>query len=133
MNQDHPISQPDNRLIRVLIVDDMPRVRQELRLLLQLSDEVEIVGEAGDGQEAIQKVVLLRPDVVIMDLEMPVLDGLQATRQIKQLKCAIRIVILTVHSESEDLNRARSAGADAFISKGSPYSALIESIRSNKR
>jgi len=127
-----PVSNPEHRLIRVLIVDDMPQVRQELRLLLQLSNEVEIVGEAGDGQEAINQAELLQPDVVVMDLEMPILDGLQATLQIKQRKVAKRVVILSVHSEPEDLDRAMQAGADAFVQKGSPYSTLIESIHPYK-
>ena len=132
MNRSTPVFQPNNRLIRVLIVDDMPQVRQELRSLLQLSNEVEIVGEAGDGQEAIKQAELLRPDVVIMDLEMPILDGLDATSQIKQRKLAKRVVILSVHSEPEDLERAMRAGADAFVQKGSPYSTLIESIHNYK-
>jgi len=132
MNRNHPVSQPTKRLIRVLIVDDMPQVRQELRSLLQLSDEVEIVGEADDGQVAISQAELLRPDVVIMDLEMPILDGLQATSQIKKRMLTKRVVILSVHSEPEDLDRAMQSGADAFVQKGSPYSTLIESIHSNK-
>jgi DNA-binding NarL/FixJ family response regulator len=127
-----PATKSDSPLTRVLIVDDMPQVRQELRQLLQLTEWIEIVGEAGNGQEAIRQAELLRPDVVIMDLEMPILDGLQATRQIKQLKFATRIVILSVHSESDDLNRARHAGADAFIQKGSPYLTLIKSIHPSK-
>jgi len=110
----------------------MPQVRQELRQLLQLSDGIEVVGEASDGQEAILQAERLHPDVVIMDLEMPTLDGLQATCQIKQRKLAGRVVILSVHSEPEDLDRAMQAGADAFIQKGSPYSTLIESIHPNK-
>jgi DNA-binding NarL/FixJ family response regulator len=125
-------SEIENPLIRVLIVDDMPQVRQDLRVLLQLTNEVEVVGEAGDGQEAIKQAELLKPDVVIMDMEMPILDGLQATAQIKQRKLAKRIVILSVHSEPEDIKRAMHAGADAFIQKGSPYSILIESIHPNK-
>ncbi len=124
-----PSSKSDNRLVRVLIVDDMPQVRQELRQLLELTEWIEIVGEAGNGQEAIQQVGVLRPAVVIMDLEMPILDGIEATRYIKQLRFATRVVILSVHSESDDLNRARRAGADAFIEKGSPYARLIKSIR----
>ncbi len=123
-----PAAKSNNPLTRVLIVDDMPQVRQELRQLLQLTEWIEIVGEAGNGQEAIWQAELLRPDVIIMDLEMPILDGLQATRQIKQLKFATRIVILSVHSESDDLKRAGRAGADAFIQKGSPYLTLIQSI-----
>jgi DNA-binding NarL/FixJ family response regulator len=125
-------SESDNPFIRVLIVDDMPQVRQDLRVLLQLSSEIEIVGEAGDGQEAIRQAELLKPDVVIMDLEMPILDGLNATAQIKQMKCAKRIVILSVHSEPEDIQRAMQAGADSFIQKGSPYSTLMEAIHPNK-
>ena len=125
-------SESDNPLIRVLIVDDMPQVRQDLRVLLQLSNEVEVVGEAGDGQEAIKQAELLKPDVVIMDMEMPILDGLEATAQIKKHMLAKRIVILSVHSEPEDRTRAMQAGADTFIQKGSPYSALMESIHPNK-
>ena len=126
------IPNPDSIQIKVLIVDDMPQVRQELRQLLQLTDGIEVIGEASDGQEAILQAERLHPDVVIMDLEMPILDGLQATRQIKQRKLAGRVVILSVHSEPEDLDRAMQAGADAFIQKGSPYSTLIESIHPNK-
>ena len=112
----------------VLIVDDMPQVRQDLRLLLQLTNELEVVGEAANGQEAIQLAKLLHPDVVIMDVEMPVLDGLQATLQIKKHNLAKRVVILSVHSEPEDEASAIQAGADAFIQKGAPYNTLIQSI-----
>ncbi len=132
MNRSHIVSKPENQFVRVLIVDDMPQVRQELRSLLQLFDDIEIVGEAGDGQEAISQAESLRPDVVIMDLEMPILDGLQATRLIKKHMLSKRVVILSVHSEPEELNRAMQSGADAFVQKGSPYSTLIESIHSNK-
>ena len=121
-------SESDNPKIRVLIVDDMPQVRQDLRLLLQLSNDIEVVGEAGDGQQAIIQAELLRPDVVIMDLEMPVLDGLDATSQIKNRKLSKRLVILSVHSEPEDISRAMQAGADTFVQKGSPYSTLMEAI-----
>jgi len=127
-----PISQiPESKEspIRVLIVDDMPQVRQDLRLLLQLSNEVEVVGEAANGQEAIRQAGLLNPDVVVMDLEMPILDGLKATAQIVQMKLSKRVVVLSVHSEPEDIQKAKLAGADAFIQKGSPYSALMEAIQ----
>ncbi len=111
----------------------MAYVRQELRQLLQLTGGIEVIGEAGDGQEAIQQAEMLHPDVVIMDLEMPFLDGLEATRQIKQHKLAKRVVILSVHSEPEDINRTMQAGADAFIQKGSDYLTLIDSIQANKK
>ena len=125
-------SEPANPIIRVLIVDDMPQVRHDLRVLLQLTNDIEIVGEAGDGQVAIKLAELLRPDVVIMDLEMPILDGLLATAQIKKMQLSKRVVILSVHSEPEDIQRASQAGADAFIQKGSPYSILMEAIHSRK-
>jgi DNA-binding NarL/FixJ family response regulator len=127
----NPTSESANPLIRVLIVDDMPQVRQDLRVLLQLSNDIEVVGEAGNGQEAINQAELLNPDVVIMDIEMPILNGLEATYQIKQRMLAKRVVILSVHSEPEDIKRAIQAGADTFIQKGSPYSTLIESIHPN--
>jgi DNA-binding NarL/FixJ family response regulator len=130
------ISSPDipsrKQLIRVLIVDDMPQVRKELRILLQLSGELEVVGEAGNGQEAIEQAEHLKPDVVIMDLEMPVLDGLLATQEIKQRSLARRIVILSVHSAPADVERAKQAGADAFVQKGSSYISLIEAIHPSK-
>jgi NarL family two-component system response regulator LiaR len=122
----------DKKSIEVLIVDDMVQVRQELRQLLQLTEGLVVVGEAGDGRESILQAERLHPDVVIMDLEMPILDGLQATTQIKQRKLAKRVVMLSVHSEPVDVERAMQAGADAFIQKGSPYKTLIESIHPNK-
>ncbi len=125
-------SASDNPTIRVLIVDDAPQVRRDLCLLLQLSSEVEVVGEAANGQEAIHQAEMLHPDVVIMDINMPILDGFQATRHIKKHEFAKRVVILSVHSEPEDIDRAIEAGADIFIEKGSPYATLMESILSNK-
>jgi two-component system nitrate/nitrite response regulator NarL len=124
--------EPEKHLIRVLIVDDMPQVRVDLRVLLQISNEIEVVGEAGDGQEAIRQAEQYHPDVVIMDMEMPGLNGLQATQQIKERHLAPRVVILSVHSEKDDIERAFQAGADAFVQKGSSYITLIESIHPKK-
>jgi DNA-binding NarL/FixJ family response regulator len=128
----NPTSKSDKSVIRVLTVDDMPQVRDDLRVLLQLTDEIEVIGEAANGQEAIRQAELLHPDVVIMDLEMPIMDGVQATAQIKQRKLAKRVVILSVHSEPDDIVRAMQSGADAFVQKGSPYSTLMESIHPSK-
>jgi two-component system, NarL family, response regulator LiaR len=121
-----------NKLIRVLIVDDVEQVRIDLRLLLQVSGEVDVVGEAGNGQEAISQARLLNPEVVIMDLEMPIMDGIDATAQIKQQKLAQRVVILSVHTDPVDISRAVQAGADSFVQKGSPYTTLMESLDPNK-
>ncbi len=132
MIHDCNIPNPNSALIKILIVDDMDHVRQELRQLLELSDGIKVIGEAGDGQEAIKKAESLHPDVVIIDLEMPILDGIQATRQIKERKLARRVVMLSVHSEPEEVELAMQAGTDAFLPKGSPYPILIESIHPTK-
>jgi len=108
-------SVPNHRLVRVLIVDDMPQVRQDLRLLLQLTGEIEIVGEAADGLEAIRQAEALRPDVVVMDLDMPVMDGFEATRQIKARCPACRVVALTFHGDKAARRKAGQAGVDDFI------------------
>lgn len=132
MQPSNSTSQAERSTVRVLIVDDMPQVREDLRVLLQLSNEIEVVGEAGDGLEAIKQAEKYHPDVVIMDMEMPIFDGLRATEQIKARRLARRVVILSVHSEKDDIERAMQSGADAFIQKGSSYVSLIEAIHSNK-
>jgi len=114
--------------IRVLIVDDMSQVRQDLRTLLDLSEGIEIVGEAGDGLEAIRRVATLRPAVVLLDLEMPVLDGFQTASRIKALHPSCRIIALTVHDHESALQKAIQAGVDSFIVKGSSIETLIQVI-----
>ncbi len=123
-----PPSTPNCHLLRVLIVDDMPQVRQELRALLPLTGELEVVGEAADGLEAIRQAEALRPDVVVMDLEMPGLDGCEATRQIKERGLAKKVVILSVYANADTVQRTRQAGADVFIDKASRSKTLISAI-----
>jgi DNA-binding NarL/FixJ family response regulator len=115
--------------IRILIVDDMEPVRQSLRTILQLTDDFQVVGEACNGREAIHAVESIRPDVVLMDLEMPVLGGLEATRQIKQHYPEIGVVIITIHDSSDAKEKAAQVGADAFVGKESETAILIETIR----
>src|SRR3989304_3220113 len=95
--------------IRMLIVDDVTQVRQGLRTMLTLSTDVETVGEAADGLEAIHQAEALQPEVILKDLEMPVLDGYQATAQIKNRRPACRVVALTVHGYEEARQRALQA------------------------
>jgi DNA-binding NarL/FixJ family response regulator len=116
---------------RVLIVDDVPQVRRELRTLLPLLEAIEIVGEAENGQAAIELAAALHPDVILMDVEMPIMDGLAATRLIKQQRPQCRVVILSIHDDEADRATARSAGADDFVDKGAPLAGLLESIRAN--
>ena len=89
---------------------------------------VEVVGEAQNGFEAIRQVQVLNPDVILMDLEMPIMDGYEATRRIKVNPLAPRIIILSVHSSLEDQQRAREAGADYFVVKGTGYEILLNAI-----
>lgn len=123
-------TQPPDQIIHVLIVDDMPQVRQELHKLLELSGIVEVVGEASNGLQAISLSEKLSPDVVIMDLEMPEMDGFQATLQIKERHLAKRVVILSVHTEVKDIERALQAGADAFVLKGADLKSILNALRS---
>lgn len=115
--------------IRVLIVDDVERVRQDLCTFLTLSGDIEIVGEARDGLEAIHLVETLCPQVVLMDLEMPIMDGYEAARQIKAIQPACRVIALTIHGSEAEQQRAFQAGADDFIVKGAPLETLIQAIR----
>jgi DNA-binding NarL/FixJ family response regulator len=113
---------------RVLIVDDSAQVRQELRTLLSLVGDIEIVGEAADGLEAIRLAQALQPDVVLMDLEMPVLDGYEATRQIKAGSPACRVVALTVHGYEEARQKASQSGVDVLLVKGVSVETLVQAI-----
>ncbi len=118
---------------RVLIVDDVPQVRRELRTLLPLLDAMEVVGEAENGQNAIELAAALQPDVILMDVEMPILDGLTATRSIKQQYPATCIIILSIHNDEMVRAKARSAGADDFVDKGAPLAALLKAIQANSQ
>jgi DNA-binding NarL/FixJ family response regulator len=123
-----PFANPERPRLRVLIVDDNPQVRHDLRQLLELTGEMEIVAEAGNGLEAVHLVGELCPEAVVMDLEMPGLDGYAATRLIKTQQPAPRVIILSVHTGSDEQEQARAAGADAFVMKGEHYEILVNAI-----
>ena len=126
----HSSSHSDQEIhaVRVLLVDDSEPVRRELRQLLELSGEIQVVGEARDGQQGILLAAELVPDVVLMDLEMPGVDGFEATRRIKAQLHAPRIVILSMHTGPENEARARSVGATGFLVKGVDFQVLINTI-----
>lgn len=115
--------------IRALIVDDMERVRQDLCTFLALTGNIELVGEASNGLEAVRLVETLSPQVVLMDLEMPVMDGFEATRQIKARQPSCRVIALSIHAGEEEQQRAFGAGIDEFIAKGAPLGTLLDVIR----
>ena len=117
---------------RILIVDDIPQVREDLHTLLTLAGDIEVVGEAINGLDGVRQASAVRPEVVLMDLEMPVLDGYEATRQIKTLDPACRIVALTVHDDEDTRQKAIRAGVDDFIVKGAPVESLVQAITERK-
>ena len=112
--------------IRVLIADDRLYSRNGLKALLDTQPGIEIVGEAADGQEAIQFVEQCRPDVVLMDVRMPLIDGLTATRMIKDRWPQVKVIVLTMYSSHQA--EALAAGADAFLVKGCAVEDLLQSI-----
>jgi DNA-binding NarL/FixJ family response regulator len=113
---------------RVLIVDDMPQVIYDLRTLLPLAGKIQIAGEAHDGREALQLMETLPVDVVLMDLEMPGMDGWEAARRIKASWPSCRVIALTVHSAEEARQIADMQYFDDFIVKGVPAGELIQII-----
>jgi DNA-binding NarL/FixJ family response regulator len=116
---------------RVLIADDRPRSRRALRAVLALEPGMEVAGEATDGQEAVRLVEECEPDVVLMDAKMPVMDGLEATRRIKEQWPEVRVIVLTIHAGYRD--EALAAGADAFLIKGCSAKDLMEAILEKRR
>lgn len=120
-------------IISLLIVDDHAIVRQGLRTLLELMPDIAIAGEAANGAAAVEMVSRLRPDVVLMDLVMPVMDGIQATRQIAALGLGTRIIALTSFMEDEQIVPAIQAGATSFLLKDVSPDELVDAIRAAYR
>ena len=113
---------------RILIVDDVPQVRKDLRTLLSLAGDFEVVGEAANGLEAIRLAEAFQPEVILMDLEMPVMDGFEATYKVKEGNPQCRVIALTVHSYEAAREKAAQAGVDAFVVKGAAVEILIHLI-----
>ncbi len=115
--------------IRVLLVDDQALFREGLATLLGLNPELELVGEAGNGAAAVEMWARLRPEVVLMDLRMPMMDGVEATRRILAMQPAARILVLTTFEEDAEVFAAVRAGAAGYLLKASPSEKLVEAIR----
>lgn len=115
--------------IRVLIVDDHAILRDGIRALLSVHKDIEVVGEAADGREAIEKVQHLSPDVVLMDIAMPLMDGLEATRRIHKESPQTKVLILTQHDNREYILSSIKAGAAGCIPKRAVASELVSAIR----
>ena len=115
--------------IRVIIADDHIIVRSGLRLLLEAEPDIDVVGEALDGREALNLVEKQLPDVVLMDIAMPGMDGLEATRQIKDRWPQVQVLVLTMHRSDEYFFEMLKAGASGYILKGAETSDLIQAVR----
>jgi two-component system, NarL family, response regulator LiaR len=118
-----------SRIIRVLLVDDHEMVALSLNLMFGEIEDIELVGRAGDGTEALSLVAELRPDVVLMDLMMPLMDGFQTTALVREQHPQVKVIVLSASSLQQDIDAATRAGAHAYISKDSSNSTIINAIR----
>ena len=119
--------------VRVLVVDDQVLFREALVTLLGARPEVEVVGEAGDGQQALERAAALQPDVVLMDLHMPVLDGIATTRRLRVEQPGVRVLALTTFDDDEDVFAALWAGALGYLLKDVSSDRLVEAVLSAAR
>ncbi len=120
-------------MIRVVIADDHEQIRAVLRLLLSYFNEVQVVGEAVNGWEAVECVKRLIPDIVLMDVSMPVMDGLAAARQIAEMQVATRVILISLHTGEHMVRRAVDAGAQGFILKDRLGTSLRTGIQAVHR
>ena len=114
--------------IKVLIADDHKMVREGLKQLLEIDGDIEVIGEAGDGYECLNLTNKTNPDVVLLDLNMPNLDGLQVLNIMKQQKMPCKIIVLTIHNEVDYLLNALDAGCDGYVLKDSDFDTLKSAI-----
>jgi two-component system, NarL family, nitrate/nitrite response regulator NarL len=120
--------QPQTRPVRVLIADDEPLFVETVKALLAGDSRLEVVGTAGNGQDAVDLAVALAPDVTLMDISMPVMDGIEATRRIREQSPDACVLVLTGSSISADVDRARQAGVAAFLTKDRLGTQLVNAI-----
>ena len=116
-------------MIKLLLVDDQPIVRQGLRMRLMLEPDITVVGEASSGEQALVLVESLAPDIVLMDVEMPAMDGIAATAAMRTSTSQSAVVMLSIHDDVQTRARARAAGAAAFVEKSGTLEVLLATIR----
>jgi DNA-binding NarL/FixJ family response regulator len=126
-------TEDETTIIRVLIVDDQPLVRQGMASLLSLEEGIEIVGQAENGEEAIVKGSELRPDVVLMDIRMPIADGVVATTRLREKHPEIKVIVLTTFDDEDYIVGALKAGAAGYLLKDTPSEELANAVRAVHR
>jgi DNA-binding NarL/FixJ family response regulator len=114
--------------VRVLLVDDHAILREGIKALLEKQENIEVVAEAANGREAISKVAQFRPDVVVLDISMPLMDGLEATRQMKKESPDVKILVLTMHDDEEYFLQLLRAGASGYVTKRTVSRELVSAI-----
>jgi DNA-binding NarL/FixJ family response regulator len=119
----------EESMIRVLLVDDQPVVRRGLRVRFQLEPDMQVIGEASTGSEALTLAQILTPDVVLMDIEMPDIDGIEATVALRTVVPLSAVVILSIHTDRQTRMKAQAAGAVAFVEKRGTTDILLAAIR----
>jgi DNA-binding NarL/FixJ family response regulator len=118
-----------SREIRIVMADDHPVVREGLARVIESDARMKIIAQAGDGQTALAQIQTLRPDVAVLDIDMPAMDGFSVAREIQHLKLEVEVVFLTIHSEEELFQAAMDLGAKGYVLKDSAVTDIIESIR----
>ncbi|MGH9930209.1 MAG: response regulator [Pyrinomonadaceae bacterium] len=116
-------------MIRVLLADDHAVVRDGLRFLLEAQGDIKVVGNANDGRDAVRQVSILKPDIVVMDIAMPELNGIEATLQIQKKCPSTRVIILSMHSTAEHIRQSLQAGAQGYVLKKSAGEEVVEAVR----
>jgi DNA-binding NarL/FixJ family response regulator len=119
--------------ITVLISDDHPIVRDGLRLLLEAAGDIQVIGEAEDGQQAVLETKRLQPEVVLLDIDMPVLNGVEAARQITREVSSTRVLMLSMYGDSQHVQEALEAGATGYLSKETAANDLLRAIRKTRK
>jgi len=116
-------------IIRVMIADDHSMVREGLTQLLELEDDIRVIAQAGDGEEALTKIVEFKPDIVLLDINMPKLNGLEVLKRLKDDHIKSQVIILTIHNEVEYLLKAVEIGVNGYVLKDSEADVLVKAIR----
>lgn len=118
-----------NKNITVMIADDHVLMRQGIKQILELEDDIDVIAQAGDGEETIEKAVAYNPDVILLDINMPRLNGIEVLRRFKDLGVASKIIMLTIHDDKEYLCETMKIGANGYVLKDSDADSLIKAIR----
>lgn len=114
--------------IRVLMADDHPVVRDGIRVLLETSDQIEVVGEAGNGREALEMVEKFDPDILLLDMEMPDMSGVEVSRQLKQRRAGVRILVLSAYNDPQYIRSVLANGASGYLTKDEAPEFVLEAI-----